>query len=64
MEKYYVYSWWSGSHIEQQESRIINIVDDTIYFYNNYCEENQEVNIKNCKPEFIKDGYYINKEVA
>ena len=58
-QKYYVYSWWSGSCIEQAKSKIHKIVGNTIYFYNSYCEEYQEANIKDCKPEFIDDGYYI-----
>ena len=62
--KYYVYCWWSGSCIEQEESKIDKIVGNTIYFYNDYCQENQTANVKDCKPEFIKDGYYISKEVA
>lgn len=62
--KYYVYSWWSGHCIEWAENKISKIVGNTIYFYNDYCQENQTADIKNCKPDFIKDGYYISKEVA
>ena len=62
--KYYVYSWWSGHCIEWAENKINKIVGNTIYFYNDYCQENQTADIKNCKPDFIKDGYYISKEVA
>ena len=60
---FYVYSWWSGSQIEQEESKINKIIGNTIYFYNKYCEENQEANIKDCIPDFIKDGYYVSKGV-
>ena len=62
--KYYVYSWWSGHCVEWAENKINKIVGNTIYFYNDYCQENQTADIKNCKPDFIKDGYYISKEVA
>tara|TARA_R110000751_G_scaffold39693_1_gene93968 strand:- start:3 stop:197 length:195 start_codon:yes stop_codon:yes gene_type:complete len=55
-EKYYVYSWWSGVQIEQQENTITKIKDDIIYFYNDYCKENQTAKIKNC---IIEDNYYI-----
>ena len=61
---FYIYSWWSGSDIEQEKNKIDKIVGDTIYFYNNYCEEHQEASVKDCKPEFIDDGQYICKQVA
>ena len=55
-KKYYVYSWWSGIQIEQQENLIIKIKDNTIYFYNDYCKENQQAAISDCR---VEDNYYI-----
>jgi len=55
-KKYYVYSWWSGIQIEQQESLISKIKDNTIYFYNDYCKENQKAAISDCR---VEDNYYI-----
>ena len=54
MSSIYVYAWWSGLCIEWAENKINKIDGDTIYFYNDYCQEHQTANIKDCKPEFIK----------
>jgi len=55
-KKYYVYSWWSGVQIEHEESLITKIKDDIIYFYNDYCKENQQAALSDCT---IEDNYYI-----
>ena len=55
-KKYYVYSWWSGIQIEQQKSLITKIKNNTIYFYNDYCKENQQAATSNCR---VEDNYYI-----
>ena len=59
-EQFYVYSWWSGVCIEEETSKIDKIKDNKLFFYNNYCQEYQQANIKNCR----KIGnYYINERV-
>ena len=56
---FYVYYWWSGSCIEQQHCKIIKITKDKIYFYNDYCQENQEVLLKFC--EKLGDYGYLDR---
>ena len=58
-EKYYIYKWNSGLKIEEEYCKINKIKNGKIYFYNDYCNEHQQANVKDCKKKFIKNGYYI-----
>ena len=52
---WYVYTWWSGMCIEQEHCPISKIDKSTVYFWNDYCKENQERVIKNLRK--IDIGY-------
>ena len=58
--KYYIYCWWSGIQIEQEECRIHKIDDKKIYFWNDYCQEYQDANINNLR---VDNNYYICQKV-
>tara|TARA_R100001163_G_C4980880_1_gene137077 strand:- start:473 stop:667 length:195 start_codon:yes stop_codon:yes gene_type:complete len=54
--KYYIYCWWSGIQIKQEECKIHKIDDKKIYFWNDYCQEYQNANINNLR---VDNNYYI-----
>ena len=58
--KYYVYCWWSGICIEEEVYKIKKIKDNIIFFYNNYCQEYQQADVRNCRK---LNNYYINERV-
>jgi len=58
-KQYYVYCWWSGISIEEEISKIDKIKDNKL-FYNDYCQEYQQADIRNCRK---MNNYYINEQV-
>ena len=56
----YIYNWWSGFCIEQVKCKITKIENNIIYFWNDYCKENQTQDLKNC---IIDENNYICKYV-
>jgi hypothetical protein len=59
-KKTYIYSWWSGCRIEKEHSKINKIKGNKIYFYNNYCQEKQQADIRDCRQ---KNNYYICEKI-
>ena len=63
-KEFYVYCWWSGIYLEQQKCKVHKTDSKKIYFWNDYCNEYQEANIKDCtKYKYKMENYYINERV-